>query len=200
MDKREITAFFDRLAPSWDQYSRPEESVLEKMLDLSRLGPGENVLDVACGTGVMFPHYLGRGAASVTGVDISGEMVRLAAEKYAAEPRIRVLCADAESADLSFLFDAAVIHNALPHFPDPRALIQAMARQIKPGGRLTIAHSASREVINACHRGSAESVSRGLMPAGELAELFSPWFTAETVVDNDIMYLVTGVRNPTVDK
>lgn len=33
------------------------------------------LLDVACGTGVLFPDYLARGA-SVTGIDISPEMAR----------------------------------------------------------------------------------------------------------------------------
>ena len=198
MDKGEIAAFFDRLAPSWDEYSRPEEAVLEKILDLARLSPGDDVLDVACGIGVMFPHYLARGAASVTGIDLSREMVRRAEALYAHEPRVRVVWGDAETADLGRTFDAAVIHNALPHFPDPRGLIAALSRWVRPGGRLTVAHSAGREVINACHHG-AEHVSRGLMPARELAELFAPWFTVETLADDETMYLVTGVRNDTVD-
>ncbi len=137
MDKKEIAAFFDRLAPHWEEHSRPEEAVLEKILDLARLSTGENVLDVACGIGVMFPHYLARGAASVTGIDLSREMAGRAAALYADEARVRVVWADAETADLGRTFDAAVIHNALPHFPDPQALIAAMARLLRPGGRLT---------------------------------------------------------------
>ena len=198
MDKKEVAAFFDRLAPHWEEHSRPEGAVLEKILDLARLAPGEDVLDVACGIGVMFPHYLARGAASVTGIDLSREMIRRAEAIYADHPRVRVVWGDAETADLKRTFDAAVIHNALPHFDDPRALLAAMARFVRPGGRLTVAHSAGREAINACHHG-AERVSRGLMPAEELAELFAPWFTVETLVDDESMYLVTGVRNEPVD-
>ena len=37
---------------------------------------GRDILDVACGTGVLFPYYYEKGVASVTGIDISGEMVK----------------------------------------------------------------------------------------------------------------------------
>lgn len=50
-----------------------------------------DVLDVACGTGVLFPDNLKRCVESVTGIDISPEMARLAAEKF---PQVQVICGD----------------------------------------------------------------------------------------------------------
>lgn len=44
-----------------------------------------SVLDVACGTGVLIPDYLERGAAQVTAIDIAPEMVRIAREKFPQE-------------------------------------------------------------------------------------------------------------------
>ena len=191
MNKQDVAAFFDRLAPGWDENDLPEGRILEKILDTARLRAGERVLDVGCGTGVLFPHYLRRGVL-VTGVDLSGEMARRAAEKYAGDRRVTVLCADAETLPPGD-FDAVMVHNALPHFPDPAAMIAALSRQLRPLGRLTVAHSASRAVINQCHRGAASGVSRGLPAAGELAELFAPYFLVDTLIDNKEMYLVSGV-------
>ena len=79
IDKREVIAFFDRCAPAWDAGMVRHEPVIEAILDNAGVGSGMRVLDVACGTGVLFPDYLARGA-SVTGIDISPEMARIAAE------------------------------------------------------------------------------------------------------------------------
>ena len=65
MDKREITAFFDRLAPTWDEDLVRNEEVIRIILDNAQIAPGKRVLDVACGTGVLIPDYLRRDVASV---------------------------------------------------------------------------------------------------------------------------------------
>ena len=72
------------------------DTIIGRILDNAEVGPGMDVLDVACGTGVMFDYYLGRGVSSVTGIDISPEMAKIAAEKYAHEPKIQVICGDVE--------------------------------------------------------------------------------------------------------
>ena len=93
IDKRDVIAFFDRCAPDWDAGMVRHEPVIQAILDNAGVGPGMSVLDVACGTGVLFPDYLARGAV-VTGIDISPEMARIAAEKFAGEPQVQVLCGD----------------------------------------------------------------------------------------------------------
>ena len=61
--------------------------------------------------------------------------MRIAREKF---PAVRVLCGDAETADFGRKFDAIMIYNAFPHFPDPAHMIEALARWIRPGGTLTV--------------------------------------------------------------
>ena len=150
IDKREVIAFFDRCAPAWDAGMVRHEPVIEAILDNAGVGSGMRVLDVACGTGVLFPDYLARGA-SVTGIDISPEMARIAAEKFAGEPRVQVLCGDVEEAVFSQPFDVVMVYNAFPHFPDPARLIARLGRLVKPGGRLSVAHGMSRAAIDSHH-------------------------------------------------
>lgn len=76
MDKRNVIEFFDRLAPGWDDDQVIKDRIIERILDNAHIGANDEVLDVACGTGVLFPYYMKRDVASVTGVDISPEMRR----------------------------------------------------------------------------------------------------------------------------
>ena len=192
MDKQDVIAFFDHCAPGWDADQVDRSAVINTILDNARVGEGDEVLDVACGTGVMFPYYLSRGVASVTGIDISGEMAKRAAEKFADESRISVRCGDVEETIFGCRFDHVVVYNAFPHFPEPSRLIGRLSLLLKPEGRLTIAHGWSRERINAHHAGAAQKVSNGLMEAEELAALFAPYFTVDTVVSDAEMYQVSG--------
>lgn len=192
MNKQDVIEFFDQCAPTWDDTMVPKDEIIGKILDNARVGAAMDVLDVACGTGVMFPHYLKRGVASVTGIDISPEMVKIAAAKYADDPRVSVICDDVEEAAFGHLFDAVVVYNAFPHFPDPQKLIGCLSKLLKPAGRLTIAHSMSREAINAHHSGAAHRVSNGLMYAEELKVLFDPYFNVDVVISDENMYQVAG--------
>ena len=79
MNKKEIAAFFDRMAPEWDANMIKSDEKINFILDAAGVKENSVVLDVACGTGVMFPYYLARGADRVIGVDISAQMARIAA-------------------------------------------------------------------------------------------------------------------------
>ncbi|HWQ07263.1 MAG TPA: class I SAM-dependent methyltransferase [Feifaniaceae bacterium] len=187
-----VAAFFDQRAETWDAHSSPREDVINTILDVAGIARGVSVLDVGCGTGVLFPYYLARGAAAVTGVDISPAMIAQAKAKFGSDPRVALLCGDA-SALAPGKFDTCVVFNALPHFQSARTLIDALSKALVPGGRLTIAHGDSRQVINARHTSGASEVSRDLMPADELAGLFRPLFRTDALHDDEDYYLVSGV-------
>ena len=194
MEKKDIIAFFDRCASSWDAEMIKNDTIIGKILDNAEIDAGMDVLDVACGTGVMFDYYLQRNVACVTGIDISPEMAKIAGEKFAAEPRVQVICGDVEEYSFGKVFDRVVVYNAFPHFPYPKRLIKTLAGLLKEGGRLTIAHGMSREAIDGHHSGSASKVSNGLMTADSLKKLFDPYFDVEIMISNRQMYQVSGVK------
>ena len=198
MEKKDIIEFFDRCAPNWDAEMVKNEEIIGRILDNAEITEGLDILDVACGTGVMIPYYLERNAASVTAIDISPEMAKIAAEKFEGEPRVTVLCGDIEEAAFERQFDRIVVYNAFPHFPNPQRLLRTLAGLLKEGGRLTIAHGASREVIDSHHSGSASKISNGLMQADRLKRLFDPYFEVEVMISNGQMYQVSGVKWETV--
>ena len=192
IDKADIIEFFDRCAPNWDAELIRSDRKISIILDNAGVKQGSRVLDVACGTGVLMPDYLSRGA-EVTGIDISPEMIKLAEQKYAGTG-VRCICGDVEAADVGQDFDAIVVYNAFPHFPDPERLIFRLSGLLAEGGILTVAHGMSREKIDAHHHGSASKVSIGLMPAEQLAEIFGRHLNVTAVISDDGMYQVAGMR------
>ena len=194
MEKKDVIEFFDRCAPSWDAEMIKSDAKIGKILDNAEVGEGMEILDVACGTGVMFDYYLQRGVASVTGIDISPEMAKIAAAKFEAEPKVQVICGDVEEYKFDRKFDRIVVYNAFPHFPYPKRLIKILAGLLKEDGRLTVAHGQSREAIDGHHSGSASKVSNGLMSAENLKRIFDAHFEVEVVVSNRHMYQVSGVK------
>lgn len=191
MEKKDIAEFFDKCAPWWDADMVRNEDIIQTILTCGGVKAGVDVLDVACGTGVLFPDYLSRGVASVTGIDISLEMAKIAASKF---PEVKVICGDVEETAFDRQFDCIMVYNAFPHFPDPKRLISVLAGLCKPGGRLSVAHSMSREALTAHHSGRASKVSIDLLHEQELAAIFGRWFQVDVIISTDKMYQVSGVR------
>lgn len=191
MEKKDIITFFDKCAPWWDADMVRNEDLIAMILDNGGIRENMHVLDVACGTGVLFPDYLKRNVASVTGIDISPEMAKIAQEKF---PDVKVICGDVETEEFSQKFDAIMVYNAFPHFPDPARLIKVLADLVKPGGKLSVAHGMSRAQLTSHHAGRASSVSIDLLHEKELAALMEPYFDVEVMISNDRMYQVAGTR------
>jgi len=193
MNKRDIIAFFDQHASRWDERMVTDDRKIAAILDAARVREHVTVLDVACGTGVLFPYYLRRNPSRIIGVDISAEMARIAAAKRH-DPRVEVICGDIETLPVHMKCDCCVVYNAFPHFPDPVGLIACLAGWVKPGGQLTVAHGMSMEALHRHHAGRADHVARELPQPEELADLLSPWFQVETALADEEKYIVSGKR------
>ena len=191
MDKNQIISFFDNLAGSWDAMQVRNEDVIRLILDKSQVQKGSDILDIACGTGVLFPDYLRREVNSITGIDISGEMIKTAKEKY---PQVRLILGDAENYEFKDKYDVVMIYNAFPHFFNADKLIENLAGTLKPSGRITIAHGLSEKELEECHSGSANKVSVPLVKKETLADMLSPYFDVDILISDERMYMVSGIK------
>lgn len=111
----------------------------EPVLDAAEVAPGDRVLDVACGTGVVAREALARvgTTGAVTGIDIDVGMLAVAAD---IEPGVTWIEADA--GQLPFdrgEFDAVVSQFGLMFFPDRVRSIREMLRCVKPGRPVVVA-------------------------------------------------------------
>ena len=190
MDKNHIIAFFDALAYGWDCNQVHDEEIITFILDKGEIVKGKRVLDVACGTGVLFPDYIRRGAR-VTGVDISSEMLRIAKNKY---PDIQLICADAEEYSFEKDYDAVMIYNAFPHFSNPEKLIKNLWNALNIGGRFTVAHGISEKELEKCHSTVAKDVSLPLPSKEKLCDMMSELFDVDVMISDEEKYIVSGLK------
>jgi SAM-dependent methyltransferase len=105
------------------------------ILDALELGPGDHLLEVGCGGGLLLREALARGAR-VTGIDHSDDMVGLARDRA---PGADVLLARAEN--LPFADDAftAIAMSIVFFFlADPVGVLRECRRVLSPSGRLAI--------------------------------------------------------------
>ncbi len=191
MNKDSIKSFFDYLAPQWDNEPIADKEIIDTILDNGGITENMDILDVACGTGVLFPFYLDRNVKSITAIDLSPEMVRIAKNKF---PQADVICGDAEDTTFDRQFDAVMVYNAFPHFPKPEKVIENLSKALKSGGRFTVAHGMGKKELDEIHRKSAGKVSNVLLGCEELAKHLNPYFDVDIIISNDKMYQVSGTK------
>ena len=190
MDKKQITAFFDAMAENWDENQERNENAISFILTKGGITNGVKVLDVACGTGILFPDYISRGA-KVTGIDISSEMLGIAKDKF---PDTELIYADAETYVFDKKYDAVMIYNAFPHFPNPEKLISNLSKALDVNGRLTVAHGISEEELEKCHSGIAKDISLPLPSKEKLSLMMSELFKVDVMISDEEKYIVSGVK------
>lgn len=136
---------WDRAAADYERLWHAQIACAQsRLLASASPAPGERVLDVACGTGLV-----AFGAAkevgprgSVVGVDLSEAMVESARHRAVADGvanvRFERMSADRlELADASF--DVALCALGLMYVPEPAQALREMRRVLRPGGRMAAA-------------------------------------------------------------
>lgn len=126
---------------SWQDHLRPAHALL---LDRADIQPGESVLDVACGTGLItIPAARAVGSTGhVLATDISEEMVVLTQNAVGAAglKNVRVARMDAELIDFpDAQFQVALCALGLMYMPNPSDALGEMKRMLKRSGRAVAA-------------------------------------------------------------
>ncbi len=102
--------------------------------------PGDRVLEIACGTGLNFPHLrqLAGERGSVVGVDLTPAMLDIARRQIVNQGWLNVEVREADAARLPFpeaSFDKAFCAFALNIIPEYERAIAEVHRVLVPGGR-----------------------------------------------------------------
>ncbi len=147
----------------YSAYSRVYDRVFGRVFQDSRVTlaaaidalPGESVLEVGVGTGLLLPLYAGR--CRITGIDLSAGMLDKARDRVAGlglpDVTLEVMDAGAMTfADDSF--DVAVAAYVVTAVPDHRAVMNEMVRVVRPGGRILLLNHFvnGSPVLAACER------------------------------------------------
>jgi len=111
------------------------------LLDLAAVGPGDRVVDVACGTGIVARRAAARvgPGGAVTGTDINVEMLAVAREADA-DGAVRWERADAAALPVADGdADVVLCQHGIQYLPDRPAALAEARRVLRPGGRVAVA-------------------------------------------------------------
>jgi ubiquinone/menaquinone biosynthesis C-methylase UbiE len=169
---------FDEIASRYRQTSLVQASAGAKLIELLDIPQNADILDVGCGTGNLTAELAKRTTGKVTGVDPSGEMVRVASAAFSNE-RTRFMKTDADGIGFEGEFDIVYCNSAFQWFRNPGRFLENAGRALRPGGRIGMQAPARHdycpafiEAIETC----CENPEIGKVFSGFRA----PWFFLET--------------------
>jgi demethylmenaquinone methyltransferase/2-methoxy-6-polyprenyl-1,4-benzoquinol methylase len=133
-----VRAMFDRIAPRYDPMNRLLTLGLDqrwRRRAAAAVGPGDRVIDLACGTGDLCELASQRGA-TVVGVDFAGGMLRRARARRACS---RLVQADAQALPFpDASADVVTCGFALRNFASVAEVLAECARVLRAGGRIAL--------------------------------------------------------------
>ena len=143
--KQNVARVYDLAAAGYDKPAlRFFPVVAERLVELARIGEGEDVLDAGTGTGVAAfaaAEQVGP-SGRVIGVDIGKQILHQAFQKLdpAVPGPILFLVGDMEQLEFpDGVFDAVLSASSLFFLPDMAAGLREWMRVLKPGGRIAVA-------------------------------------------------------------
>ena len=133
--------FWDRVAPLYDAFENTVNRASYEGTALAvgqMIGPGDEVLECACGTGAISA-AIAPVCARLVATDYSEGMLKQARKKLARFPHVVV-----EQADITDLhyaddsFDAVVAGNVIHLLPEPGDALKELKRVVRPGGTIIV--------------------------------------------------------------
>jgi ubiquinone/menaquinone biosynthesis C-methylase UbiE len=127
-----------------DSWSKQLEPAQYRLMEMADLKPGEKVLDMACGTGLVSFRAAEKvgPTGSVLGTDISDNMIKSATAVAEANKITNITFERKDTEDLQLNgtnFDAALDALGLMYYPVPLKACEEMRNALKSGGRVVAA-------------------------------------------------------------
>ena len=187
--------FFNSIAEKWDSTTTVNEKRINKLLSQIAINNGDSILDVGTGTGVLIPFYKEINEdGKITGVDISEGMLSVAKRKFGQLNNTKFKLLDAENEFIEEKFDKIVLYSMFPHLNNKVETIKKLVHHnLNKNGKLLIAHSDSREVLNNLHSNADDRVSNDiLIDVNQQKEVFEMegLKVIKAYEDDEIYYLV----------
>jgi len=127
--KRKTMRHYDQLAPVYDiQYAEEQNAKIEAALKNAKPGENELVLDLGCGTGLLF-EWVAKSAKLIVGIDISSKILQEAKKRAEQLSNTAILRADADhtpfqNQTFNYVFAVTLLQN----MPNPLKTLQEIKR------------------------------------------------------------------------
>ena len=135
----QVAAWYDKLVGD-EGSDYHQHVILPAALRLLDPHPGERILDLCCGQGVLARRLLEHKVDSVLGIDASPKLIAAAKARGPHDPRVRYVVRDARRLDrmADGTFDAAALIMAVQDLEEFAPVAAEMARALRPHGRAVL--------------------------------------------------------------
>lgn len=139
---------------------------LPSLVNELNIKPGETILDIGSGTGILLPllHKITKGRSKIVSLDVAEEMLKQARNNGHNGDADYVHADVAAMPFSSDTFDLVICYSCFPHFSDKIKALAEITRVLRKGGRLAICHTASRREINELHHSIGGVVKHDTIP------------------------------------
>ena len=195
MDADKVIAAYSRWAPVYDNtFGRVTNAGRRRAVEAINGLPAGRVLEVGVGTGMSLPAYDRK--HKVVGIDLSTDMLAVARRRIEREGLSHVEAVhEMDAGRMSFAageFDIAVAMYVMTVVPDPKAVLNELARVVRPGGHVVVLNHFSRPDDD---RGALARLERAIAPLGETLG-WRPVFPVETVTGHASLRMGSEERLP----
>lgn len=137
--KRNVMRHYNQLGRVYDrQYANEQKTKIEATLENVPLNKKDFVLDVGCGTGLLFP-YIANRVQLLIGIDISQKLLKKARTRKKHYPNTHILLADADHIPFkNQIFHQIFAITLLQNIPKPSTALQESKRVSKNDATITI--------------------------------------------------------------
>ncbi len=194
--------YFNNAADTWDdRFQTPELlSFLKRLVPQFNLKPGQHVLDVGTGTGVLIPYLIRAigNCGSITAIDFSEKMVQKCKAKYSHYKNVNINVGNIENATYpTESFEAVICFGVFPHLKNKEKALQNINRMLKPYGKLVIAHALSSEELRSHHQKVSKLVAHATLPKeAEMIQMLDQTGFIETYIMDELGSYLCVARKP----
>ena len=137
--KWEVMRNYDGLAKVYDaQYAEEQNAMMKESLNNVNLREDSFLLDVGCGTGLLFEH-VGESIKLLVGLDVSLEILKEAKKHVKYLPKMALVRADADFTPfLKRVFDVVFAITLLQNMPHPLLTLHEMMRVSKQNSTIVV--------------------------------------------------------------
>lgn len=136
--------------------------IMKKSIKRLNISQHDSVLDVACGTGILYPLLMDIPVKNYMALDISEKMLEELSKRYV-DAKVKLHDFD-KPIKLEKKYDIIIIFNSIPHFENLNVVFQNSRNNLKQGGKLAIIHTRTRAGLANHHHQIGYTLDRDAIP------------------------------------
>ncbi|WP_105616103.1 class I SAM-dependent DNA methyltransferase [Vallitalea okinawensis] len=154
---------FNKNHQSWlRQPDDHEKKIIKDMLNKLNIDENSKVLDICCGSGILYPYLRFKSIKKYIGLDISEKLLQSFKLCF---HEVETICEDFDQPfKLDQCFNRILIYNSIPHFENLETVFSNVRTLLADGGTFAIAHARSRQGLKEHHQRIGYSLGRDAIP------------------------------------